>query len=110
MEARRHSAVEPEERAAYHILIQAFEAPARALFHNAGFEPSETIARVRAAGPGHGFDVVHRQIVHMAQAGIMDSAAVVRAAIGGAIRSAALAFTIATLVHRANPPDSSTNP
>jgi len=110
LEARFRAAVEPEERAAYNILLQAFEAPARALFHNAGFDPSATIARVRAAGPGYGFDVVSRQIVHMAQAGILDSAAVVRAAIGGAIRSAALAFTIETLVHRANPPDSSANP
>jgi chaperonin GroEL len=110
LEMRCHAAVDPEERAAYDILIQAFEAPARALFQNAGFDPSETIARVRVAGPGYGFDVIRRQIVHMAQAGILDSAAVVRAAVGGAIRSAALAFTIETLIHRANPPDSSTNP
>jgi chaperonin GroEL len=110
LEARRRAATEPAERAACQVLIEALEAPARALFHNAGFEPSETIARVRAAGPGHGFDVVRREIVHMAQAGILDSAAVVRAAASGAIRSAALAFTIETLVHRANPPDSSMNP
>jgi chaperonin GroEL len=110
LEARRRAAAEPEERAAYQILIQSFEAPARALFHNAGFEPVETLARVRAAGPGHGFDVVRRQVAPMAEAGILDSAAVVRAAVGGAIRSAALAFTINTLVHRASPPDSSLNP
>jgi chaperonin GroEL len=110
LEARRRVAAEPEERAAYHMLIQSFEAPARALFHNAGFDPDETLARVRASGPGHGFDVVRRQVVNMAQAGILDSAAVVRAAVGGTIRSAALAFTINTLVHRANPPDSAASP
>jgi chaperonin GroEL len=110
LEARRRAAADPDERAAYQILSQAFEAPARALFHNAGFDPSATLAGVRAAGPGHGYDVVRREVVQMAQAGILDSAAVVRAAVGGAIRSAALAFTIATLVHRASPPDSSTNP
>jgi chaperonin GroEL len=110
LQARLQAAVEPEERAAYNILLQAFEAPARALSANAGFEPSEMIARVREAGPGYGFDVIGRQVVQMTQAGILDSAAVVRAAVGGAIRSAALAFTIETLVHRADPPDSSTNP
>jgi chaperonin GroEL len=110
LQARLRAAVEPEERAAYTMLLQAFEAPARALFANAGFEPSETIAHLREAGPGYGFDVVGRQVVHMTQAGILDSASVVRAAVGGAIRSVALAFTIEALVHRASPPDSSTNP
>jgi chaperonin GroEL len=110
LEVHRRAATDPEERAAYQILIQAFEAPARALFHNAGFDPVATLASVRAAGPGYGFDVLRREVVPMAQAGILDSAAVVRAAVDGAIRSAALAFTINTLVHRANPPDSSTTP
>jgi chaperonin GroEL len=110
LEERIRGAAEDEERAAYQILRQALEAPARALLHNAGFEPSATLADVRRAGPGLGFDVVGRQIVNMAESGILDSAAVVRAAVGGAINSAALALTIDVLVHRANPPDSAGNP
>jgi chaperonin GroEL len=110
LEERYHAAAHAEERAAYDILRLACEAPARALLHNAGFDPSETLACVRQAGPGHGFDVVGRQVVQMEQAGILDAAAVVRAAVVGAIHSAALALTIDVLVHRANPPDSSTNP
>jgi chaperonin GroEL len=110
LEERIRGAAEDEERAAYQILRQALEAPARALLHNAGFEPSSTLADVRRAGPGHGLDVIGRQIVNVAEAGILDSAAVVRAAVGGAINSAALALTIDVLVHRANPPDSAGNP
>jgi chaperonin GroEL len=109
LEERARTAAETEERAAYQILRQAVEAPARALLQNAGFEPSATLADARRAGPGHGFDVVRRQVVDMAQAGILDSAAVVRAAVGGAIHSAALALTIEVLVHRANPPDAAIN-
>jgi chaperonin GroEL len=110
LKQRRDAAEEPEERAAYQVLLQAFEAPARALFQNAGHDPSATLARVLHAGPGHGFDVVRREVVDMAQAGILDSAAVVRAAVEGAVRSAALALTIDVLVHRANPPDSFVQP
>jgi chaperonin GroEL len=110
LEERCIAAADAEECAAYQILRQALEAPIRALLHNAGFDPSETLADVRRAGPRHGFDVVRRQVVDVAQAGILDSAAVVRAAVGGAIHSAALALTIDVLVHRANPPDSSINP
>jgi chaperonin GroEL len=110
LEQRLHAALEPAERAAYHILIQALEAPARTIFSNAGCDPAEVVAMLRHAGPGQGFDVVRRQVVDMVQAGIVDPAAVVQAAVDGAIRSAALALTIEVLVHRANPPDSATNP
>jgi chaperonin GroEL len=109
LEERYHAAADAEERAAYHILRRACEAPTRALLQNAGFDPSEILASVRQAGPGHGFDVVGRQVVHMERTGILDSAAVVRAAVRGAIHSAALALTIDVLVHRANPPDASIN-
>jgi chaperonin GroEL len=110
LEQRRHAALEPEERAAYHILIQALEAPARTICSNAGCDPAAVLAMLRQAGPGQGFDIVRRQVVDMAQAGIVDPAAVVQAAVDGAIRSAALALTIEVLVHRANPPDSAANP
>jgi chaperonin GroEL len=109
LDERTRAAIETEERAAYQILRQSVEAPVRALLHNAGFEPSATLTDVHRAGPGHGFDVVRRQVVDMAQAGILDSAAVVRAAVGGAIHSAALALTIDVLIHRANPPDAAIN-
>jgi chaperonin GroEL len=109
LEERFRAADDPDQRAAYQILRRACEAPARALAQNAGFDPSEILARVRTAGPGHGFDLISREIVDVAQVGIQDSAAVVRTAVAGAIHSAALALTIDVLVHRANPPDASVN-
>ena len=101
---RYHQAVDPDERAAYRILARAVEAPIRALLHNAGAEPVEILAQIRAAGRGCGYDVIQRKIVNMAEAGIVDSAAVVREAAYRAIHGAALALTVDVLIHRANPP------
>jgi chaperonin GroEL len=101
------TAQDPDERAAYHILLQAVEAPARAILQNAGYNPSEALSRAGDRQPGFGYDVLNRQIVDMMKAGIVDSAAVVQAAVRGAIQSASLALTVDVLVHRANPPDAS---
>ena len=101
---RYHQAVDPDERAAYRILARAVEAPIRALLHNAGAEPVEILAQITAAGRGCGYDVIQRKIVNMAEAGIVDSAAVVREAAYRAIHGAALALTVDVLIHRANPP------
>lgn len=108
LEEHARAAAATEERAAYQILRVACQAPARTLLENAGLDPSEILPDI--GRHGQGFDVVAGQLVNMRQAGILDSAAVMRAAASGAIRSAALALTIDVLVHRANPPDSSTNP
>lgn len=44
----------------------------------------------------------------MAEAGILDSVEVIRAAVNSAISTAALALTIDVLVHRRNPPVAAT--
>ncbi len=100
-----HQAADSDERAAFRILARAVEAPIRTLLQNAGYEPFEVLAQVASAGRGMGFDVVRRKIVNMAEAGIVDSAAVVREAACRAILGAALALTVDVLVHRANPPE-----
>ncbi|MEW5870301.1 MAG: TCP-1/cpn60 chaperonin family protein [Chloroflexota bacterium] len=110
LQARLHAAGDADERAAYHILLQAVEAPFRTLLHNAGFNPSEIFAQLPQSEPGYGFDVTRQRTVNMSQAGILDSAAVIRAATWGAIHSAALALTVDVLVHKANPLDSSHAP
>ncbi len=99
-----HQACDVDERAAFRILARAVEAPIRALLQNAGYEAAEVLAQVAAAGRGWGFDVVRRKMVNMAEAGIVDSAAVIREAACCAIHGAALALTVDVLVHRANPP------
>lgn len=90
---------DPNERAAYHILSKAMEAPVRTIIANAGFDPGDVMAEVRRAGPGYGFDVTRERIVNMTEAGIVDAATVQKAAVFSAVSSAALALTIDVLVH-----------
>ncbi|NLE44092.1 MAG: chaperonin GroEL [Chloroflexi bacterium] len=95
-----------DEQMAYRILLRALEEPMRVIIENAGFNPDETMAEVRLAGPGHGFDVRKAQVVNMREAGIFDSVAVTKAALHGAIQTAALALTVDVLIHRKKPPES----
>lgn len=58
------------------------------------------MAEIKRGDAGHGFDVRSGQIVDMTQAGIWDAAAVLKAAVRGAVASAALALTHRSFVHR----------
>lgn len=81
------------------ILIRALEEPFRVILTNAGYDPSMALARIDAASPGKGFDVMSGRLIDdMAESGIVDSAAVVRMVLQKAIHSAALALTIDVLV------------
>jgi len=93
----------PDQRAAYRILLGAVEAPIRTLLANAGLDAGRLLSEIEAAGPGHGCDVRTGSVVNMAEAGILDSAAVQLAALRGAVGSAALALTVDVLVHRRRP-------
>ena len=99
-----HFAQETDERAAYHILAAAVEAPIQVLLENAGENPFEILAQIKAADQGYGYDVIQRKVIHMANAGILDSAAVIREATYRAIYGAALALTVDVLIHRTKPP------
>jgi chaperonin GroEL len=107
LERKLHQAQDPDEQAAYRILLHACEAPLRTLLLNAGHDPNEVVASVYQAGAGHGFDVLGGKVVDMSQAGIFDAASVVKAAVFSAVHGAALALTVDVLVHRKNPPDAS---
>ncbi len=96
-------AADTDERAAYEILIKAVEAPVRTIATNAGYDPSDVMADLRLAGPGCGLDVVQDRIVNIEESNIYDPAGVVKAALFGAIRTAALALTVDVLVHHAQP-------
>jgi chaperonin GroEL len=99
---------DPDERAAYGILIKALEEPIRTILTNAGYDASEVMAEMKRADVGYGFDVRSGQIVDMAKAGIFDAASVQKAAVHSAIASAALALTIDVLIHRKTPKESLT--
>ena len=95
-----------DEQAAYRILIRAMEEPMRTIAWNAGHDPSEILADVKHAGRGFGFDARSEQIVDIGKAGILDALAVQKAAVRGAIDTAALALTIDVLIHRKKPAES----
>jgi chaperonin GroEL len=104
LQARLDQSADPDARAAYRILLETTEAPMRAIAANAGFDPSQVLAHVKLAGPGHGFDVTTGQVVDMAQAGIYDATSVLKAAVYAAIASAGLALTVDVLVHHKQQP------
>ena len=88
-----------DEKAAYRILARAVEAPARAIMSNAGVDTAAAMAGIDAAPAGYGYDVVTERVVDMAQAGIMDVAAVTRLVPTSAVSAAAMALTTDALVH-----------
>lgn len=101
--AQAQSNLDADERAAYRILIDALAAPARAIYQNAGYDPSEILAQLTHQPPDMGFDVVANRMVRMRDAGILDSALVLKASVKNAIGTASLALTVDSLVHLAAP-------
>lgn len=97
-----------EKQAAFRILSRALEEPLRTILTNAGMELEDWIGPVRQAEPGMGVDIRSQKLTDMVAAGILDSAAVVKAAVQSAVSTAALALTVDVLVHRRNPPQSDT--
>jgi chaperonin GroEL len=93
----------PDERAAYQILFDALDAPARQIAVNAGYDASSTVGGAVERGRGHGLDVVTGTIVDTAESGIVDPAGVQIAALRSAVSTAALALTIDVLVHHRKP-------
>jgi chaperonin GroEL len=55
-----HTSQETDERAAFHILAEAVEAPIKVLLQNAGGNPFELLAQIAVAGQGYGYDVIKR--------------------------------------------------
>lgn len=96
-------AKDTDERAAYRILTEALAAPARTIFHNAGYDPSEVMAQLLHEGAMAGFDVMAGRVVNVCDAGILDSALVVKASVRNAVSTAGIALTIDSLVHLARP-------
>ena len=103
LQKKMNAAKAMNEHVAYRILSKAVESPIRTLLENAGLEPDRVLNQIALAGPGSGFDVVGKQIVNMAGAGIYDSAAALKGAVFSAVHGAALALTIDVLVHMQDP-------
>jgi chaperonin GroEL len=97
--AQALTAENTDERAAKRILAEAFKIPAHTIYGNAGYDPGEIMAKLSFEDGTAGFDVLKGQVVDMNQSGIRDSLAVLKSAVTNAIRTAALALTIDSLVH-----------
>jgi chaperonin GroEL len=88
-----------DERAAYHILVDAVAEPFRAIVANAGYDDRDILAELNLVGPGHVFDVNSGQALDVDTAGIYDAATTQKSAVYAAIAGVGLALTIDVLVH-----------
>ncbi len=99
-------ALDPNEdsaaRAARRILLRALEEPLRAICYNGGFDSAKA-AELEGMPRGHGIDIRSGALVDVIEAGIIDVASVLEAALGSAVKGAALALTIDVLLHHAQP-------
>ena len=94
---------DPDAQVAYRILARALEEPTRTILENAGHDPNIWIERIKQANNGAGFDVLTRSVTNMAEAGIIDSAGVIYAAVKNAFSTAALGITVDVIVHKKKP-------
>ena len=101
LEQGRQESADPDERAACHILYQALAEPARAIFENAGYDPSEIMAKLMTRDDLYGFDAVSGQMTDMKQ--IADSASMQKMALRNAVLTAGMALTLDVLVHHKTP-------
>jgi len=104
-------ALDPDEestgRAARRILLRALAEPIRTICRNAGFD-SAKVAELEGMPRGHGIDIRSGALVDVIDAGIIDVASVLEAALRGAVKAAALALTIDVLLHHERPQETYT--
>ena len=89
---------EGDEKFGVSIVRRALEEPLRVIAHNAGFEASVVVEKVRSSSSEIGFDAKHGEYVAMVQAGIVDPAKVTRTALQNAASIAGLMLTTETII------------
>jgi chaperonin GroEL len=93
------TAENPEVQAGINIVLKALEAPVRQIAENAGVEGSIVVGKVlENKSETFGFDAQREEYVDMVQAGIIDPAKVVRAALQDAASVAGLLITTEAMV------------
>jgi chaperonin GroEL len=103
LEAKRKQAQHEDERAAYAMLLEAMQAPFRALLENCGYDTGQIMTLMAQRNPGVGIDLKTGKLTNMIEAGIVDPAYVVKEAVRSAISSAGLILTTDTIIHLKNP-------
>jgi chaperonin GroEL len=76
------------------IILKALVEPARQIAENAGMEGSSVIAEIRRCPAGFGFNVMTGEYTNMLEAGVVDSARVVRLALQSAASLSAALLTV----------------
>jgi len=87
-----------DEQTGVNILRRALEEPTRHIAFNAGSDGSVTVAAIRNAPRGHGFDALTGQYVDMFKAGIIDPVKVTRSALQNAASIAGMVLSTDTLI------------
>jgi len=89
----------PDVQAGINIVLKAIEAPVRQIAENAGFEGSIVVGKIMEhKSETFGFDAQSEQYVDLVEAGIIDPAKVVRAALQDAASVAGLLVTTEAMV------------
>ena len=89
---------EGEVRTGVEIVKKALEEPLKWIAHNAGFEGSVVVEKVKAMPNGEGLDAMTGKYVNMVEAGIIDPAKVTRSGLQNAASIASLLLTTEVLV------------
>ena len=92
-----------DEATGRNIVLRALEEPVRQIAHNAGFEGSIVIDRLKNAEVGTGFNAATGEWVNMIEEGIIDPVKVSRSALQNAASVASLLLTTEAVV--ANKPE-----
>jgi chaperonin GroEL len=100
----------PDEdtRAGAASVAQALDTLMLTIAHNAGANPTATVARARQAGKGMGLDALTGQITDMRTAGIVDSAEVLEHVLAAAGSVAGTAVTTDVLIRKRKPQEAMT--
>ena len=95
--------LEGDEATGRNIVLRALEEPVRQIAHNAGYEGSIVIDRLKNAELGTGFNAATGEWVNMIESGIIDPVKVSRSALQNAASVASLILTTEAVV--ANKPE-----
>lgn len=87
-----------DEQLGVQIILRALEEPMRIISSNAGYESSVIINKVKNESGSNGFDAKTGTFVNMIDAGIIDPAKVVRAALQNAASVAGILLTTEALI------------
>jgi len=98
--------LEGDKATGRNIVLRALEEPVRQIAHNAGYEGSIVIDRLKNAELGTGFNAATGEWVNMIEAGIIDPVKVSRSALQNAASVASLILTTEAVV--ANKPEPAT--